>query len=73
VDFAGTVVGLSSSCPNITFQVGGRTITTNGDTNFHKSSCGDLGDGMQVDGKGHTLPNGSVLAEKIDVKRGPGN
>jgi hypothetical protein len=71
VDFSGTIGALSGSCPTMTFQVGNRTITTSDATNFHKASCGDLADGMKVDGKGHTLPNGIVMADKIDVKPGP--
>ncbi len=71
VDFSGAVGALSGSCPTITFQVGERTITTNEATNFHKSSCGDLTTGVRVDGKGHTQLNGPIVAEKIDVKRGP--
>ena len=73
LDFSGIVAALSGSCPTITFRAGDRTVMTNEATNFHKSSCGDLADGMKVDGKGHTQPNGIVVADKIDVKRGPGD
>jgi hypothetical protein len=38
-------------------------------TDFHKSSCGDLANGVHVSGKGHGQTSGVVLAERIDVKK----
>jgi hypothetical protein len=70
VDFSGRLGAVSGSCPTITFQIDGRTYLTNRDTKFHKSSCDDLTNGVNVEGKGHTQQNGVIVAENIDVKRG---
>jgi hypothetical protein len=70
VDFAGRVSGLSGSCPALTFTAGDRTIATDASTAFHKSNCRDVTNGANVSGEGHIQPDGSVLADKIEVKGG---
>jgi hypothetical protein len=67
-DFDGTVSFLLGICPAVAFRVDGRLVITTGDTDFHKSSCGSLDNGVHVVGKGHGQANGVVLADKIEIK-----
>jgi Domain of unknown function (DUF5666)/Putative binding domain, N-terminal len=66
VQFEGSVSGLSGTCPALTFTVRGRTVRTNGSTDFRGGSCSALRNGDNVDVRGTTQPDGSVLASRVD-------
>jgi len=53
----------------MTFVVDGRTVATDGDTEFEKRSCGSLGNGVRVEVKGRLQSDGTVRASKVDVKK----
>jgi len=69
VDFDGTVSFLLGACPTVAFRIGAQIVVTDPATDFHKSSCGDLANGVHVSGKGHGQTSGVVLAERIDIKK----
>jgi len=63
----GTMSGLSGSCPDRTFSIGGATIVTNRDTQYPgKDDCRDLRDGVSARVRGIGQADGSILATRID-------
>ena len=69
VTFAGTISNLSGRCPNVTFAIDRATIASGASTDFKKSTCGDLRDGRSVSGQGIALPDGTVNATQLQVKK----
>jgi hypothetical protein len=69
VDFDGTVTGAIGVCPVVIFTVEGKTIVTDGSTDFNKSQCSDLRPGREVKGEGLTQPIGTIRATEIEVKK----
>ena len=61
------VSGLSAACPNLTFTVNGAPVVTHGFTRFEDGFCGALQNGTWVEVKGTRQPDGSVLADKVDI------
>ncbi|HEX7085028.1 MAG TPA: BACON domain-containing carbohydrate-binding protein [Vicinamibacterales bacterium] len=59
---AGAVQG---SCPNLTFQLEGRTVRTNPQTNFRRGSCNDLDTGTDIEVDGLLRTDGSVDATRV--------
>jgi uncharacterized protein DUF5666 len=52
----------------VTFTVVGRTITTDGSTNYQKKTkCGDLREARLIAGEGDVQANGVVLATSVEV------
>lgn len=65
VEFSGTVSGLgSNSCPFLAFSVGGRSVTTNGFTEYKGVTCATLKNGDRVEVEGRPQSSG-VLAREI--------
>ena len=68
VHFDGTITGLSGSCPNLSFTINGRTIVTEGSTNYPKKvKCGDVHNGQNATGEGDLQANGTIKATKLEV------
>ena len=67
VEFAGEVLSVSGSCPNVTIVVNSLTIAVDQSTDFKKSDCNDLRRGRDVVGVGLKEPNGSIKATDIRV------
>ena len=56
---------LNGACPNRSFTVAGRTVTTHAGTRFDDVSCGSLATGMEVEVRGSRQSNGSILADRV--------
>lgn len=61
----GAASSVQGSCPNLTFQLEGRTVRTNGQTNFRRGSCGNLGSGTDIEVDGFLRTDGSVDATRV--------
>ena len=68
VDLSGVIAGLTGTCPQLTFTVGGTTVVTDSKTNFVKTECSGLKNGAQVEIKGTKQVDGSVVASKITAE-----
>lgn len=69
LDVSGTVSGLSGSCPDVRFALGNRTVVADANTDdANKDSCDELRNGVRAV-KGWLQPNGTVLAQQIDLRR----
>ncbi len=64
VELEGQIAGLSGQCPNFTFNVGGRIVRTNDQTQL-QGGCNRVRDGRRVRVNGVGQPDGSVLALRI--------
>jgi Domain of unknown function (DUF5666)/Putative binding domain, N-terminal/Viral BACON domain len=67
INLDGRVSGLQGSCPSLTFTLEGRTIRTNGQTDFRKGNCDKLENGDKVKFEGLSQADGSVLATKVEL------
>jgi hypothetical protein len=65
IDLSGRVSGLQGSCPSLTFTLQGRTVRTNGATDFKKGNCGKLDNGDSVEVDGLVQADGSVVAGRV--------
>ena len=70
VEFRGFLSGLSGigSCPNVSFSVDGRAVTASSTTSFRHGPCEHLENGTWVEVNGLRQGNGTVLADKIEMK-----
>ena len=66
VDIEGAIVGLSGSCPNISFTVAARLVRTNADTEFKEKRCTELRNGTKVKVRGVVQPDGSIIATRVE-------
>jgi hypothetical protein len=66
VEFDGEISRLIGTCPNLTFEVAGRTVLTWSGTEYRKLQCSDLRNGRDVDVKGTVQADGSVFAIRIE-------
>jgi hypothetical protein len=61
------IVGLSGSCPNRSFTMGGTTVVTNAGTEYPgKDDCSDLREGRQARVRGIGQADGTIRAVTID-------
>jgi hypothetical protein len=65
IELDGRVSGLSGSCPSRTFTLEGRTIRTNGLTDFRRGNCSSLDNNDRVEVEGLLQADGSVLATRV--------
>jgi hypothetical protein len=65
---SGSIAKLTGKCTSVTFEVGGRLVTTNSSTQYDKGSCGSLNNGKAVTVKGLTRPDNSVDAVVVQLK-----
>jgi hypothetical protein len=68
VEVSGVISGMAGGCPNLIFNVGSMTVTTDGNTKFKKTNCRDLREGQRVNVKGNRLLTGVVLAKEVEKK-----
>jgi Domain of unknown function (DUF5666)/Putative binding domain, N-terminal len=68
VDVEGNVGSLSGSCPSLSFTVRGQAVITDGSTEFKKSSCRDIRNGVEVKVKGERRGSGPIRAERVEVE-----
>jgi hypothetical protein len=68
VDFEGTILTLSGSCPNVSFLAAGRFVATNGNTDYRQGRCRDLSFGDRVRVRGAATQGNPVIAERIEFK-----
>jgi len=74
VDFSGSISRVRGSCPNIVFELDGRTVIADGSTDYKKSRCDDVQDGRDASVKAAPLTSGQGFsALRIEVKRGKDN
>jgi hypothetical protein len=65
VELTGTVASLGGSCPAITFNAGGRSVTTTSSTQFDLA-CASIANGAKVEVKGTSpTPTGAVTATRV--------
>jgi len=69
IDLKGTVSGLGSACPSLTFTVRGTSVVTNSATRFTDGPCSAIQNGTRLEVEGTRQANGSVLAHKVDIDR----
>lgn len=69
VEFKGSVASMGGSCPSLSLSVAGRSVKTNGSTEFRDSSCSDVQPGVTVEVKGKAENDGSVTASRLKVDR----
>jgi hypothetical protein len=67
IDIAGTVSGLGGQCPDVSFSVSGRAVTSDRDTGYRRGNCRDLSNGIRVSVRGRTTPTGAVHAERVTL------
>jgi hypothetical protein len=70
VDFEGWVIGISGACPNVTLLVNGRTVVTDGRTDFRRGRCRDLSWGDRIRVRGTATSGGAVDADRIEFRDG---
>jgi len=68
VELDGTPSGMSGACPNLTFTLEGKTVTTGGDTQFRKGTCEEFKTAQKVEAEG-TLTGNTVAAKKVSIEK----
>ena len=68
VELNGAPSGMSGSCPNLTFTLEGRTVTTGQDTDFRKGTCDEFKAATNVEAEG-TLTGNTVAAKKVSIEK----
>lgn len=63
----GLVSGLTGTCPALTFTVGTTKVTTDGTTFFADGKCADMKNGTEVEVKGRSQTDGSILAAMVEL------
>ncbi len=70
IEVLGAVQGLSGTCPNLRFQVGGQPVSTDDGTDFDDGKCTDLKNGTHVEVEGEKGTDGVLLADDVDLDPG---
>lgn len=65
VELHGSIGSLAGGCPDLTFNVRGRTVRTNSSTSFDRIACAGLRNGISVEVKGAAQPDQSVRATRV--------
>lgn len=68
VEFHGLLKGLAGTCPSVTFKVNDTSVSASATTSFRHGPCGHLEEGSSVTVHGRRQGNGTVLADKIEMK-----
>jgi hypothetical protein len=68
VEFEGTLLLLTGSCPSVSFWAAGRFVIANDRTDFKRGNCRDLSLGDRVKVRGTTTGGGPVYATKIEFR-----
>ena len=64
-EVGGIISGLAGGCPNLTFNIGGTRIRTNGAAQFNRIPCSFLMNGMDVEVDGSVQTDGVLLAREV--------
>jgi hypothetical protein len=70
IEVLGAVQGLSGTCPNLRFSVGGQPVSTDDGTDFDDGECSDLKNGTHVEVEGEHGTDGVLLADDVDLDPG---
>ena len=65
IELRGAVSGLSGGCPDITFTLNSKPVTTSATTFFEDGTCSTVQNGTRVEVKGTKQANGSVSAMAV--------
>ena len=65
-ELSGAVLGLTNSCPGITFVVGGTKVTADNATVYRDTTCGSIKNDLKVEVEGVKQSDG-VLARRISI------
>lgn len=68
VEFKGYVEELMGTCPSLTFEVNDKAVTTGPATSFRHGPCDHLQEGSLVTVHGRRQADGTVLAEKVEMR-----
>jgi hypothetical protein len=66
VELEGRLSSLAGECPNVTFELRGRKVLTNGETSFRGGRCDRLRNGREVEVRGVVQTDGRVLATRVE-------
>jgi hypothetical protein len=69
ITLSGAVVGLSGTCPVMTFTVNGRAVATSAATTYKSGSCGKLKDGETIIVRGVEAAAGGVDATEVEFDK----
>ena len=69
ITLGGAVVGLSGTCPVVTFTVDGRAVATSPATTYKGGSCGKLKDGETIIVRGTEAAAGGVDATEVEFDK----
>jgi cyanate lyase len=67
-ELRGFVLGLSGTCPTVTFTLNGTTVKTTAQTEFKDGGCSALQNGAKAEVEGLKQPDGSVTALVVSVE-----
>ena len=70
-EIRGTVEGLTGSCPDLTFTLGGVVVHTGERTHFMGGTCADVVNGATAGAAGEKAPDGSLHAKAVKLGDGP--
>lgn len=68
----GVVGAITGACPTLTLVITGNRVQVTAATQFSGGTCASLREGTQVKVDAEVQPDGSILAEKIEIQRIPG-
>jgi hypothetical protein len=66
---SGDVSEVTGSCPALRFTVRGTVVTTSSTTEFRKGPCHDVTPGREVAVEGARQVDGSIAADKVELKK----
>ncbi|HEY8377833.1 MAG TPA: DUF5666 domain-containing protein [Nannocystis sp.] len=66
VEIVGVVEGLTGTCPNLSFTIQGKKVTTSARTEFDDGTCANVRNGQRVEIEGH-VENGTLIAKEVDL------
>jgi len=68
IEIEGVITGLTGTCPNLSFSVGGRAVGTNSQTDFERITCAAIANGIEVEVKGSVQANGTIVAQEVEPR-----
>jgi hypothetical protein len=68
INLSGRISSLSGTCPEVSFEVDGRTVITSAATDYDDGRCSSLSNRDRVRVSGRTRPDGRVDAQQIEFR-----
>lgn len=68
IEIEGVITGLTGTCPNLSFSVGGRAVVTNSQTDFERITCAAVANGIEVEVNGSVQANGTIMAQEVEPR-----